>query len=164
VRGVLDVANDVQVQLPGSHTRTDTEIARAVRQALEWDVLVPADRIQSTVADGVITLEGAVHLGHEWEAAERAVRNLAGVRRVVNKLIVSGPAIEADEIRQDIEAALERRADRTAKHLQISVEDGTVTLSGPVHSWAEREAVLGAVRYTPGVRAVEDKLFICWYT
>ena len=39
VIGVLDVANDIQVKVPGGLTRTDTQIAQAVRQALEWDVL-----------------------------------------------------------------------------------------------------------------------------
>jgi len=36
VVGVFDVANDVQVKLPGGSVRTDTEIAQAVRRALEW--------------------------------------------------------------------------------------------------------------------------------
>jgi osmotically-inducible protein OsmY len=36
VAGVLDVANDLQVHVPGSFVRTDPEIAQAVRHALEW--------------------------------------------------------------------------------------------------------------------------------
>jgi osmotically-inducible protein OsmY len=164
VHGVLDVANDIQVKLPGSLSRTDTEIARAARQALEWDVLVPAEDIQSTVTDGVVILEGTVHLGHQREDAARAVRNLAGVRRVVNNLRVSGPTLGAEDVREEIEQALERRAARTAKHVRVTVKEGTVTLSGPVHSWAEREAVLGAARFTPGVRAVDDQLRIDWYS
>src|SRR5262245_26051214 len=49
VIGVLDVANDIQVKVPGGLTRTDTEIAQAVRRALEWDIWVPDGRIQSTI-------------------------------------------------------------------------------------------------------------------
>ena len=60
VAGVLDVANDVVVKIPGTLLRTDTDIAQAVRQALEWDALVPHERIQSTVANGWVTLEGSV--------------------------------------------------------------------------------------------------------
>ena len=41
VVGVLDVANDLSVKLPGTASKTDTEIAQAVRHALEWDALVP---------------------------------------------------------------------------------------------------------------------------
>jgi osmotically-inducible protein OsmY len=57
VRGVLDVANDIQVKITGGPVRTDTEIAQAVRAALEWDAHVPHERIQSTVANGIVTLE-----------------------------------------------------------------------------------------------------------
>lgn len=33
-------------------------------------------------------------------------------------------------------------------------------MSGPVRSWAEKRAILGAVSHAPGVRAVEENLFI----
>src|SRR5690242_17767431 len=52
VAGVLDVADEVQVVVRGGKTRTDTEIAQAVRNALEWDVMVKAARIRSTVTNG----------------------------------------------------------------------------------------------------------------
>jgi osmotically-inducible protein OsmY len=136
VHGVLDVANDLQVQVPGPHARTDTEIAQAVRRSLEWDVLVPADRIHTTVTEGLVTLEGTVDLGHQREDTERAVRSLVGVRGVTNRLEVTGPPVDAVDIRRDIEQALERRADREARRIQVEVRDGTVTLTGRVHSWA----------------------------
>ena len=60
VRGVLDVANDIQIRVPESTGRTDTEIAQAVRQALEWNVFVPQERIHSTVSEGLVTLTGTV--------------------------------------------------------------------------------------------------------
>ncbi|MBI3965287.1 MAG: BON domain-containing protein, partial [Chloroflexi bacterium] len=56
--------------------------------------------------------------------------------------------------------ALERRAERAAKHLTVTVHDGTVVLSGPVRSWPEQRAVLGVARSTPGVIAVENHLRI----
>ncbi|HZS02321.1 MAG TPA: BON domain-containing protein [Chloroflexota bacterium] len=164
VRGVLDVANDIEVRAPGVGAPTDAEIAHAVRQALEWDVLVPAERIRSTVAHGVVTLDGTVELGHERQDAEHIVRRLRGVREVLNRLVVSAAPVDADDVRQQIEDALERRADRTAKHIQVTVGDGVVTLAGPVHSWAEREAVVGAARYLRGVRDVEDRLTVDWYS
>ena len=49
VFGVLDVANDIAVKVPGGLARTDTEIAQAVRRALQWDVFVPDDKITCTV-------------------------------------------------------------------------------------------------------------------
>jgi osmotically-inducible protein OsmY len=38
-RGVLDVADGIQVHLPSIRAQRDTDIAHAVRQALEWGVI-----------------------------------------------------------------------------------------------------------------------------
>jgi osmotically-inducible protein OsmY len=158
VIGVLDVANDVKVKLPGSLERTDTEIAQAVRRALEWDVLVPDERITSTVSDGWVTLAGTVERWSDHTDAERAVRNLAGVKGVVNNIVVTTPKVVSADVRQAIEQVLERRAEREARRIRVDVQDGTVKLTGAVHSWAERKSVVAAARFTPGVREVEDHL------
>jgi osmotically-inducible protein OsmY len=160
VRGVLDVANDVHVKLPGSLLRTDGDIAEAVRHALEWDVLVPSERIQTTVSGGWVTLTGTVDYLNEREDAERAVRYLQGVRGVYNRLVVLETPINRDEVRSVIEEALERRADREADRISVTLDDSVVTLTGAVNSWAEKRAILGAVGHTPGVSAVRDHLRI----
>jgi osmotically-inducible protein OsmY len=164
VAGVLDVANDIQVRVPGSGAPTDTEIAQAVRRALEADVEVPEERIQSTVTSGIVTLTGSVNFWHELEDAGRAVRHLTGVRGLINCLSISAPLRQAEDVRHEIEAALERRADRTAHNIHVTVEDGTATLSGPVHSYAERQAATWAARFAPGVHAVNDRLRIDAYS
>jgi len=158
VIGVLDVANDINVKVPGGLVRTDTEIAQAVRRTLEWDVFVPEQKITSTVTDGWVTLEGTVERWSQREDAERAVRNLTGVKIVVNKITVTPAKPVTGDVRKAIEQALERRAEREARQIGVDLRDGTVTLTGPVHSWAERKSVLAAARFTPGVRAVEDHL------
>jgi osmotically-inducible protein OsmY len=156
--GVLDVANDIQVKVPGTLGRTDTEIAQAVRRALEWDVFVLNERITSTVTDGWVTLAGQVERWSQREDAERAIRNLTGVKVVVNNITVTPAEPAIGDVRKAIEQALERRAEREARQIGVDVRDGTVTLTGPVHSWAERKSVLAAARFTAGVRAVEDHL------
>ena len=160
VAGVLDVANDIKVKVPGDIGRTDTEIAAAVRRALEWDVLVPEARLKSTVANGWVTLEGTVDVWSQRQDAERAIRNLAGVRGVTNAIQISPPPALPLDVRLAIEQALERQAVREARKIRLDVRDGRVDLSGVVHSWAEREAVVGAAKGTRGVREVEDHLRI----
>jgi osmotically-inducible protein OsmY len=160
VRGVLDVANDITVRPPGTPGRTDTEIAKAVRRALEWDVFVPEDRVQSTVSGGVVTFKGDVESWSQRDDAERAIRNLSGVRGVTNRLEVKPPKVAANEVQRSIEDALERQAERTARRIALDVKAGRVTLSGSVHSWAERETAVGAAKGTPGVRDVQDQLRI----
>jgi osmotically-inducible protein OsmY len=160
VVGVLDVANDLTVELPGAGVRTDTEIAQAVRQALEWDPLIPPKRIQTTVTTGWVTLSGTVDRWTQREDAAHAVRHLRGVVGVTNAITVVGPQAEPADIRTAIEQALERRAEREAMRIQVQVADGTVTLTGNVHSWAEKLAVLGAAEHVHGVHAVHDELRI----
>lgn len=164
VAGVLDVANDIVVKAPGSPGRTDTEIAQAVRRALEWDVRVPHERIRSTVSDGIVNLEGNVDFLREREDAERAVRFLEGVCGVRNYLIVSPSTVGADKVRAMIERVFERRArheiEREAERIQVSVIEGNVTLTGKVGSFAEKRAILGALSHAPGVHTVTDHLSI----
>jgi osmotically-inducible protein OsmY len=160
VAGVLDVANDVQVHLPGSPGRTDTEIARAVRSALEWDVFVPDQHIRSSVSEGWVTLEGEVEFLREREDAGRVVRRLGGVRGVWNQITVKPRKVDPVALRQMIGDALERRAEREAEQIGVTVDDGSVTLTGKVHSWLEKDAVVGVVGHAPGVRMVSDKLRI----
>ncbi len=160
VAGVRDVANEIQVRIPGSHVRTDEDIARAVRHALVWNVLVPAEAIESTVTSGWVTLEGSVTTWRQRIDAESAIRYLPGVKGIVNNIHIVGPQVDATSLRLAIEGALERRADREVKHLQITTEGGTVTIAGKVRSWPDLQAILGTVEHAPGVREVKDKLEI----
>jgi osmotically-inducible protein OsmY len=160
VRRVLDIANDIVVKTPGTPGWTDTDIAGAVRNALVWDVFVPDTRIRSTVSNGVVTLEGDVDTWTQHDDAARAVRNLSGVREVVNLIEIKAPRVDAAMVRKSIEAALERQAEIDAKRVWFEIKDGAVKVFGTVPTWAEREIVIGAAKGTPGVRTVEDKLRI----
>ncbi len=160
VIGVLDVANDIEVNPSDGFVRSDTELARAVRSALEWDALVPDNQIQSTMSDGWVTLEGEVNYWRERSDAERAIRRLTGVVGVINKITIRKQAVNVDQLREEIEEALETRADRETERLRIEVHDGAVDLWGRVHSWQERRAVLGSISHAPGVAQVRDHLRI----
>lgn len=161
VAGVLDVIDELRVQPASSSAPSDEEIAAAVRWALQWDVFVPHERIQSTVKAGVVTLEGKVDGWTQYDDAARAIQNLAGVREIRNNILVEPPiAASPDAVRRAIEAALDRHATHAAKHVHITVAGGKVTLDGRVPSWAERRAVEGAVRSTGGVRTVDNRLQI----
>ena len=156
VAGVLDVANDIRVHVPGGFSRTDTEIAQAIRDALRWDAHVPHEEIESTVSAGWVTLEGTVSFWSQRSEAERVVLRLSGVRGVTNRILVMTPDADPEVVRRTIEEALERRAERESRDLQVRVRDGKVTLTGHVQSWREKRAVIGAASHAPGVRDIED--------
>ncbi len=161
VVGVLDVANDIEIKQCWSASKSDAEIARAVRSALASNRLLDAESILSTVADrGSVTLTGAARTIAEREEAEAAVRNVDGVGYVTNEITVDGPLITTKALHDAVKSALQRQGGREAERITIAVEGDTVILSGTVDSWLQRRAALGAVKAMHGVKRIEDRLRI----
>ena len=159
VAGVRAVAEDIQVKLPTSRQRSDTEIAHAAINALKWDTEVPEEFVKTKVENGWVTLEGAVQFFYQRNAAERCVRFLNGVKGVTNLISVK-PAEMMTRVSQNIEAALRRRAEMDAAKIRVESIDGKVTLRGSVHSWPELKEAESAAWGTPGVWAVDDRLAV----
>jgi osmotically-inducible protein OsmY len=76
VFGVLDVVDDMRIRLATLTERSDDTLAKAVRNALIWDVVVPDERIATTVSSGIVTLQGSVDIWSQRYDAERAVQRL----------------------------------------------------------------------------------------
>ena len=159
VRGVKAVANDIEVRLPVSDERTDADIAAAAVRALEWDALVPVEKLDVTVSKGWVTLRGEVEWQFQKEDAERVVRRLSGVKGVTN-LIVVKPRVTPSELKQKIEQALIRTAQTDAQRITVEVEGSKVILKGNVRCWAEREEAERAAWSAPGVTSVENRIAV----
>jgi osmotically-inducible protein OsmY len=161
VRGVKAVVNDIAIRLPGSAERTDADLAAEALRALQWDALIPTERIKVTVKDGWVTLRGEVEWEYQKRAAERDVRRLAGVRGVTNLITVHPRVIaSAEELKHRIEQALVRNAETDARHISVHIEDRTVVLTGTVHSWWEREEAERVAWSAPGVVSVDNRIVV----
>ena len=159
VKGVKAVANDLEVKLPASSTRTDPEIARAAVDALKWNIAVPSDRVKVRVEKGWVTLEGDVDWYYQKEAAERSVRSLTGVKGVSNLIAVHATPTPAD-VKKKIKEALARGASFDAERITVEIDGHTATLRGTVRSFAERRDAERAARHAPGITEVENKLTV----
>ncbi|HEY4243231.1 MAG TPA: BON domain-containing protein [Kofleriaceae bacterium] len=160
VAGVRDVANAVAVGEYAEDPSFAAVLASEARRALDADPRVVAGEIHVLACDRVITLRGAVDTHPQREAAWHAVRRLGIARTVRDELAVVDPAVTPDELRDAIETALGRHVAREARRLQIVIDGREVIVHGLVQSAAEKAAVLGAVKATPGVAQVRDCLVV----
>jgi len=157
VPGVRDVASQLTVAPTGT-LRDDPAIARAVRDALEWDALVPEERIDSAVHHGVVTLTGTVDDGFQRTMAGDAVANLSGVVLVNNHVRILPPVRSDADIYDEIKAALQRRF--PFENVDASVDAGAITLMGTLPSQPMRREAERVAWATHGVYALTNCIVI----
>jgi osmotically-inducible protein OsmY len=159
VFGVRAVAEEMQVRLPDSLNLSDEDIARVVVNVLEWNVLVPHDRVKVKVQDGLVTLSGEVDWGYQKFAAEESVRYLMGVVWFSNQITVK-PTVKPQDTKDKIVSAFQRNALLDSRRITVETRGGWVILSGSVHSWGERAEAQWAAWAAPGVSEVENNIII----
>ena len=159
VFGVKAVAEEIQVRLPDSQKRSDEDIAGAVANVLDWNVLVPHDRVKVQVQDGLVTLSGEVDWGYQKNAAEEAVRYLMGVVLFNNQITVK-PLVKPLDVKDKIESAFQRNALLDSRRITVETRGGWVILSGSVRSWGERAEAQWAAWAAPGVSEVKNNIII----
>ena len=159
ILGVKAVAEEIKVILPGSAERTDVDIARAAETALEWNTMIPHDRVKVMVEDGKITLEGQVDSNLQKVAAQNALHYLTGVKGVDNRITVK-PTAKPAEVKTDIEKALMRYAQLDARRIRVESLHDKVILHGNVRSWAERQEAEDAAWAAPGVAKVTNNISV----
>jgi len=159
VAGVVGVANDLEVRLPGVDERPDPEIARDAVAEIRIQLPVSAESIRVVVKDGWVTLEGDVEWNYQREIAENAVRRLRGVRGISN-LIKVKPKVEASELKHKIEEAFRRHAEIDAQRVTVEVNGSEVILRGVVRSWAERQEAERVAWSAPGITKVDNRIVV----
>lgn len=159
INGVKAVVNDIEVKLPTASEQPDPDIARAVLDALKWNVLVPHEELKVTVENGWVTLRGTVDWYYQKEEAERTVGNITGVKGVSNLVTVAAKPTPSD-VKQKIVQALKRGAEFDADRITVEVVGNKAILKGTVRSYAEMRDAERAARRAPGITEVENRLTV----
>ena len=159
VKGVLGIANDIEVHLPSSHQKTDPELARAAIDAISIELPSSHERFKVIAKDGWLTLEGDAEWQYQRNQAESATRKLHGVKGVINRVVLK-PRVAPVEIKAKIENAFKRSAEVDAQHISVTADGGEVILAGAVSSWSEKQEAERTAWRAPGVVWVHNHINI----
>lgn len=163
VAGVKVVASDVEIKVGLFGKKTDTEIAEAVKNALRWNSSVKEEKIDVKVDNGWVYLDGEVDWHYQRSSIKSNIENLWGVRGVVNNITVQPKAVDLKVLKSKIAKAFHCTATLDSldpSELTVEANNGRVTLSGTVKSWAERKQAERVAWSSPGVTTVDNKIEI----
>jgi len=161
IRGVLGVIDNLEVE--PSH-RWDTDIAQDVRHRIINSVTVQSHDIDVSCSRGIVEITGSVTSQSEREEAGLLASEVRGVKDVQNYLSVIWHKERSDEaIEEDVVAALRRDVYLINPPINVSVENGVVTLSGIVGSEYQKTRAAGDVRWINNVRGLDNKLKVVWW-
>lgn len=159
VLGVISV--DDQLEVRYSTARMDIDIRDDIRNALLLDLAVPTT-VEVSVSGGFATLTGTAKWQYQRDEAATVAANVAGVIDVLDEIRLTNPKPDAFDIEQSIKDAFRRHAALDADAVSVMTSNGTVTLKGKVHSWAEHDEALDAAWAAPGVTSVHDDLAVTY--
>ncbi|NND59925.1 MAG: BON domain-containing protein [Gammaproteobacteria bacterium] len=151
--------NDVTVDYHSElEPASDILIADAVRTELALARHVPAGHLKVNVENGIVTMTGQSPTLLGKERALQVVKHLRGVRGVVDRISVASSGIPDGHVRTAVEAALAVDPATEPLEIDVTVEEGAVTLTGTVDSQAERAIASAVARSIVGVRAIDNRL------
>ena len=159
VVGVKAVVENIEVKFTSSFSKTDTEIAREVLDALKNNWAVPKDKVTIKVENGCVTLDGTLAWNYQKEAAKNATHYLTGVKSIVNNIKIKSESQDTIE-KKDIENAIARQWSIDDSEIKVGVSGTTVTLTGIVHSCYQKEEAGRIAWNTPGIWNVKNELAV----
>lgn len=159
VIGVKALVESIEVKIPGSWSKTNEEIANEVLTGLKNDWSVPNDKVTVKVEDGWVTLDGELFWNYQKEAAKSAVNFLAGVKGVTNNIKIKSESHDAIE-QKDVEDAIHRSWSVDDSDIIVTVTGTTVTLTGNVDSWYQKEEAERIAWKTSGIWHVNNELAV----
>lgn len=158
VAGVKAVVDTIDIKLHNTENE-DQVLANRVVQTLNLHSALLGNQIKISVEDGWVSLEGDLPTNYQKEAVNRSVKNLLGVRGVINNIQVKSETEDQIE-KEEIERALKRNWAINEKDIEVKVAGNFVKLTGTVGSIFQREEAEKIARNAPGILGVQNELLI----
>jgi osmotically-inducible protein OsmY len=135
------------------------ELQNDVQNAIKWEPSLNASEIGVAVRDGVVTLSGTVDSYSKKLAAERAIKNVVGVRAVAEDINIDyGNSFIKDdaEVATEVLIAWKYNWEVPDSKIKVKVENGWVSLEGEVSWNFQKEAAKNAISKLAGVKGVTN--------
>lgn len=142
---------------------SDTILRQDIIDELDFEPSIDAANIGVAVENGIVTLSGHVGSYMQKLKAEELVRHVKGVHGIAQEIEVrySGDKQTADdEIARRALDTIKWDTTVPADKVQVSVQNGWVSLSGQVEWYYQKAAAESAVRRLYGVKGVSNELTI----
>lgn len=162
--GIGVVAVACSPALAGENNMSNGSITDAIEDELLLDDAVFLNNIDVSTIDGIVTLSGKVDNLLEKQRAARIAETVKGVKSVVNQITVRSTGRSDSEIRQDVNDALLKDPATDSYEISAAVEDGIVTLTGTVESWAERDLSEKVAKGVRGVLGIDNRISVSYET
>ena len=137
--------------------KTDLQLKQGAIEELRWEPSVTAVGIGVEVSGGVVRLLGRSN-GNTSAAPLKTPSVICWASQASATRSGIKPTISQAAVKSDIEDALKRSAASEAKKIAVEVQGSSVTLSGSVHNWSERDTARQSAWRTPGVTHVTDNI------
>jgi hyperosmotically inducible periplasmic protein len=162
IPGVRAVNNQIRIEAPWIEAHpTDAEIQQMVLTVLKLNSSIDAATVHVQVHNASARLTGTVDAVWQKIKAEELVFEVRGVRWVVNEIaVVPSKKLSDKAIAERLVLALERNAQVDVEGVDVTVQDGVVTIAGTVMTPAAYWVAYRTALYTPGVRSVRNDLVI----
>lgn len=152
----------------------DATITTVVKSKLLWSKHTDGMITAVDTTSGTVTLRGAAESAQARELAGRLAMNTDGVVAVDNQLVVNGTkptAVAATKaatketardmsdnwITTKVKSTFMFSTNVRGSDIDVSTKDGIVTLTGKVHSGAERDLAVELANNVRGVKSVQSK-------
>ncbi len=157
VVGVKGIVENIEVRFPSNWTKTDTEVANEVFSALRSNYKIPNDKVTIKVEKGWVTLEGELPCNYQRQAAKNAVSNVSGVKGVFTYIKIKSESNNEME-KYEVEKAISRNLYVADCDINVEVSGTTLTLSGQVLSWYQKEEAERIAWSSLGIWHIKNEL------
>jgi osmotically-inducible protein OsmY len=143
--------------------KNNSKLQEDVQNALKWEPFLNAAEIGVTVKDGVVTLSGTVDSYSKKISAERATKNVVGVKAIAEDISIQYAGLEQKndtEIATEIVNSWKNNWQIPSEKINVKVEDGWVKLDGTVAWNYQKEASARSINHLSGVKGVTNLITI----